>query len=50
MKTESKSFACSRVLQFMDKDYTYSQALGMVLDSDISLNKEDLERELNIYI
>lgn len=51
MKTDKlkKSAACSKVLQLMDKDYTYQEALKKVLECN-KLNKKNLEFELNLYI
>ena len=40
----------SRVLQLMDKDYSYSQALKKVLNEKAKRNKRNLERNLNKYI
>ena len=40
----------SRVLQLMDKDYTYSQALKKVLRLKAKRNKKNLEKNLNHYI
>lgn len=45
-----KSSAASKVLQLMDKDYSYERALKMVLSQDKSLNKSELERELDRYV
>ena len=47
---KSKSKAASAVLQLMDKDMTYSQALKKVLSSDKRLSKNKLEKELDKYI
>lgn len=47
--TEKKSIECSKVLQLMDNDYTYSQALEIVLTSS-QVNKALLEKELNLYV
>jgi hypothetical protein len=45
-----KSKAVSKVLQLMDKDYSYEKALKEVLKSDKRLSKKKLEKELNAYI
>ena len=45
-----KSKACSKVLQLMDDDYSYEQALKKVLSENKGLNKKRLETELNNYI
>lgn len=42
-----KSKQCSEVLQLMDKDFTYCEALKTVLKSNPETNKEQLENELN---
>jgi len=49
-KALKRSKACSRVLKLMDKDYSYMEALGKVLTENKRLNKEKLEKELNIFI
>jgi len=46
----AKSKAASKVLQLMDKDYSYEKALKEVLESDKRLSKKKLEKELNAYI
>jgi hypothetical protein len=46
MKTKS----VSKVLQLMDEDYSYQEALKKVLKEDKRLNKEKLEKRLNKYI
>lgn len=46
MKTKS----VSKVLQLMDEDYGYEEALKKVLKEDKRLNKEKLEKRLNKYI
>lgn len=48
--TAHKSFACSKVLQLMDKDYSYQKALAAVMNEDDAINKNSLEKELNLYI
>ena len=45
-----KSKACSKVLQYMDKDLSYEKALKKVLSEDKRLSKKILEKELNLYI
>jgi len=45
-----KSKAVTKVLRLMDNDYSYSQALKIVLLEDKRLNKKTLEKELNKYI
>ena len=45
-----KSEECKNVLQLMDKNYSYSEALTKVLEADKTINKEQLEKELNQYI
>jgi hypothetical protein len=46
----AKSKAASKVLQLMDKDYSYTEALKKVLKEDKRLSKKNLELELNKYI
>ena len=48
--TESKSVAASKVLQLMDKDYSYQKALSKVLADNPALDKTKLEQELDAYI
>ncbi|MDP3914393.1 MAG: hypothetical protein Q8R96_11740 [Bacteroidota bacterium] len=50
MKKVKKSKSVSKVLQLMDKDYSYQKALNSVLKSDKRLSKTKLEKELNLYI
>ena len=45
-----KSIEASKVLQLMDEDFSYCEALKMVLESNTSINKKNLEIELNKYI
>jgi hypothetical protein len=45
-----KSKMASKVLQLMDKDYSYSKALKKVLDDQRKREKKKLERQLNTYI
>ena len=49
-KKSKKSKACSKVLQLMDQDHSYTEALKKVLKSDKRLSKTKLEAELNHYI
>lgn len=49
-KKVKKSRACSKVLQLMDRDYSYGSALKKVLREDKRLSKSKLEKELDIYI
>ncbi len=46
----AKSKAASKVLQLMDKDFSYSEALKKVLSEDKRLDKKKLEKELDKYI
>jgi hypothetical protein len=46
----AKSKSASKVLQLMDKDYSYSKALAKVLKEDKRLSKKNLEKELEKYI
>ncbi len=50
MARKRKSKAARKVLQLMDKDYSYQNALRKTLKEDKRLNKKKLEKELNIYI
>jgi len=45
-----KSKACSTVLKLMDMDFSYTEALKIVLKKDKRLSKKKLETELNKYI
>lgn len=45
-----KSKECSKVLNLMDNDYSYSEALAQTLNEDKSICKQQLEKELNKYI
>lgn len=47
---ESKSKEASMVLNLMDHDYSYEDALKIVLKADPSINKSKLEKELDQYI
>ena len=47
---EKKSKEAKKVLQLMDEDYTYQQALKIVLNENQNINKKNLEKELNKYI
>jgi DNA-binding phage protein len=46
---EAKSKEASAVLQLMDKDFEYQEALAKVVKSS-GVNKKALEKELNKYI
>lgn len=46
----AKSKAASKVLQLMDKDFSYQKALSTTLKADKRLSKKKLEKELNNYI
>jgi uncharacterized protein YoaH (UPF0181 family) len=46
----AKSKAAKKVLQLMDKDYSYGEALKKVLKEDKRLKKKNLEKELDTYI
>lgn len=50
MCVNKKSSFCSEVLQLMDEDLTYCEALKVVLKKNPNLNKLELEEELNFYI
>ncbi len=45
-----KSSECSEVLQLMDQDFSYSEALQTVLKNNPTTDKVQLENELNNYI
>ena len=45
-----KSSQCSQVLNLMDKDFSYSDALKFVLKNNPQTHKKSLEIELNKYI
>ena len=45
-----KTMQCSKVLQLMDQDLSYCEALKNVLLENKEINKKDLETELNIFI
>jgi hypothetical protein len=47
---ENKSKEASMVLQLMDKDYSYGEALKATLKKYKNVNRETLETELNKYI
>ena len=49
-KQKRKSAAASKVLQLMDKDHSYQDALKTVLGQNKKLNKKSLEKELEYYI
>jgi hypothetical protein len=46
----SKTPACKKVLQLMDQDLSYCEALKNVLLENKEVKKKDLETELNIFI
>lgn len=48
--TEEKSKEASEVLQLMDKDYSYADAVKAVLKKNPSIDKNKLEKELEKYI
>jgi hypothetical protein len=50
MKENKKSTGASKVLQLLDKDFTYTQAVKKVLAEDQTINAQKLEEELNRYI
>jgi len=50
METPKKSNAAKCVLNLMDADYSYSEALKIVLNNDKRLNAAKLEKQLNKYI
>jgi len=47
---EYKSEGAKKVLQLMDEDYTYTDALNKVLRDDTYISRETLEHELNKFI
>ena len=49
-EAQEKTPACKIVLQLMDKDYSYSEALKIALDLNFETSKAELETELNKYI
>jgi hypothetical protein len=50
VKCKVKSNEASKVLQLMDNDFTYQEALAKTLKEHESLCKQELEEELNKYI
>jgi hypothetical protein len=46
----NKSKAASAVLQLMDKDFSYTEALKKVLSENRKLTREKLEKELDLFI
>ena len=46
---ETKTLECSQVLNLMDRDYSYQEALAIVMKSSC-ISKEELEKELDNYI
>jgi len=47
---KEKSSECSKVLQLMDDDYSYLDALSWVLSQHPKIDKQALETELANYI
>ena len=45
-----KSKQCSKVLQLMDKDKSYSESISLVLNEFPNIKRYALEKELNFYI
>ena len=45
-----KSNSTHKVLELMDKDFSYEKALKKVLKADKRLSKVKLEKELDFYI
>lgn len=50
LSESKKSKEASAVLQLMDQDYSYEQALKKVLSKYKNVDKAKLEKELNTYI
>jgi hypothetical protein len=50
LKPMIKSEAVSKVLQLMDKDYSFEKALEEVIKSDKTICKKKLVEDLNAYI
>jgi hypothetical protein len=50
VETPKKSKSASKVLQLMDADYSYSEALSRTLKEDKEIRKKELEKELETYI
>lgn len=50
MEIKWKSDECSQVLCLMDEDYSYQEALEIVLTQNPHRDREDLEKELELYI
>jgi hypothetical protein len=48
--SEKKSKSASKVLQLMDQDYEYQDALKMVVKSDKIKDVKAFEKELDIYV
>ena len=48
-RINEKSHECTKVLQLMDIDFKYNEALNLVLNES-KINKIQLEKELSIYI
>jgi hypothetical protein len=47
---KSKSKYAKKVLQLMDNDFSYNQALMIVLTENPRLSKKRLQKELDLYI
>lgn len=50
VKKATKSVEASKVLKLMDDDYSYQDALKLVLSNNKNIDKTKLEKELNQYI
>jgi antirestriction protein ArdC len=50
VKKVTKSVEASKVLKLMDDDYSYQDALKLVLSNNKNIDKTKLEKELNKYI
>ena len=48
--TKTKSEECRQVLQLMDKDFSYIEALTKVITENKLISKSFLEKELDLYI
>jgi len=49
-EAQDKTHACKMVLQLMDKNYSYSEALKIALDLNFETSQTELEKEIEIYI
>lgn len=45
-----KSIAAHKVLELMDNDISYQQALKQVLEQDETIDQIELEKELDLYV